>query len=63
MAESTGRWVSKASISAMGNPMTSDLFYSCAYFEDEIQTLEEAQLAKCRLIMKKLLLLLTLAVG
>lgn len=30
------------------------LFYSCAYFETPEQTLEEAQLAKCRLIARKL---------
>jgi len=30
------------------------LFYSCAYFEKPEQTLEEAQLAKCRLIARKL---------
>ena len=33
-----------------------NMFYSCAYFEKENLTLEEAQLAKCRLIMNKLLL-------
>lgn len=33
-----------------------NMFYSCAYFETPEQTLEEAQLAKCKLIMKKLLL-------
>jgi cyclopropane-fatty-acyl-phospholipid synthase len=36
--------------------LDTNMFYSCAYFEKEDQTLEEAQLAKCRLIMKKLLL-------
>lgn len=30
------------------------LFYSCAYFEEDDQTLEEAQRAKCRLIAAKL---------
>jgi cyclopropane-fatty-acyl-phospholipid synthase len=30
------------------------MFYSCAYFEYPEQTLEEAQLAKCRLIARKL---------
>lgn len=30
------------------------MFYSCAYFEHEDMTLEEAQQAKCRLIMHKL---------
>jgi len=30
------------------------LFYSCAYFEQPEQSLEEAQLAKCRLIARKL---------
>jgi len=36
--------------------LDSNMFYSCAYFEKENLTLEEAQLAKCRLIMNKLLL-------
>jgi len=36
--------------------LDSNMFYSCAYFEKENLTLEEAQLAKCRLLMKKLLL-------
>lgn len=30
------------------------LFYSCAYFEEPGQSLEQAQLAKCRLIARKL---------
>ncbi|CAI8914097.1 SAM-dependent methyltransferase [Methylocaldum szegediense] len=32
------------------------LFYSCAYFEEPEQSLEQAQLAKCRLIARKLCL-------
>jgi cyclopropane-fatty-acyl-phospholipid synthase len=36
--------------------LDTNMFYSCAYFENENQTLEEAQHAKCRLLMKKLLL-------
>lgn len=32
------------------------LFYSCAYFEEPGQSLEQAQLAKCRLIARKLCL-------
>jgi cyclopropane-fatty-acyl-phospholipid synthase len=36
--------------------LDSNMFYSCAYFEREDQALEDAQLAKCKLIMKKLLL-------
>ncbi|MDD3518661.1 MAG: cyclopropane-fatty-acyl-phospholipid synthase [Chromatiales bacterium] len=36
--------------------LDSEMFYSCAYFEREGMTLEEAQLAKCRLIARKLLL-------
>ncbi len=32
------------------------LFYSCAYFRDEADTLEAAQIAKCRLIAAKLAL-------
>ena len=36
--------------------LDANMFYSCAYFERPEQSLEEAQLAKCRLIMKKLLL-------
>ncbi|MER2508631.1 MAG: cyclopropane-fatty-acyl-phospholipid synthase family protein [Amaricoccus sp.] len=32
------------------------LFYSCAYFRDETDTLEAAQIAKCRLIAAKLAL-------
>ena len=36
--------------------LDDNMFYSCAYFEKEDQKLEEAQLAKCRLIMRKLLL-------
>ena len=30
------------------------MFYSCAYFEDDKDTLEAAQRAKCRLIAAKL---------
>jgi len=36
--------------------LDTNMFYSCAYFETPEQTLEEAQLAKCELILKKLLL-------
>jgi cyclopropane-fatty-acyl-phospholipid synthase len=32
------------------------LFYSCAYFRDEVETLEAAQINKCRLIAAKLCL-------
>jgi cyclopropane-fatty-acyl-phospholipid synthase len=34
--------------------LDEDMFYSCAYFEREDMTLEEAQQAKCRLLMDKL---------
>jgi len=36
--------------------LDDDLFYSCAYFEDDDDTLEAAQRAKCRLIAAKLCL-------
>lgn len=36
--------------------LDKDMFYSCAYFEYPEQSLEDAQQAKCRLIMRKLLL-------
>ncbi len=36
--------------------LDTDMHYSCAYFEDEDQSLEEAQQAKCELIRKKLCL-------
>ncbi len=34
--------------------LDKEMFYSCAYFEREDMTLEQAQEAKCRLLMKKL---------
>jgi cyclopropane-fatty-acyl-phospholipid synthase len=36
--------------------LDKEMFYSCAYFETPNSTLEEAQQAKCRLIMDKLVL-------
>ena len=34
--------------------LDAQLFYSCAYFRDETETLEQAQINKCRLIAAKL---------
>ena len=36
--------------------LDSNMFYSCACFEEDNLTLEEAQFAKCRLLVKTLLL-------
>ncbi len=36
--------------------LDSGLFYSCAYFRNEADTLEQAQIAKCRLLAAKLTL-------
>ncbi|MGL4395654.1 MAG: class I SAM-dependent methyltransferase [Hyphomicrobium sp.] len=34
--------------------LDKEMFYSCAYFRDDSETLEEAQISKCRLIAAKL---------
>ena len=34
--------------------LDAEMFYSCAYFRDPDDTLEDAQIAKCRLIAAKL---------